>query len=188
MAVIKRYQNRKLYDLENKRYVTLEGIAEMIREGKEIQVIDNASGEDITTMTLTQIIFELERSQDGYLSESFLTGLIRAGGDWLTTFQRSLRSPQNFLRQIDEEIRLRIQALVHEGELSENEGHSILDLLLSQTARLNERHRLDEKILSYLENRQIPSRGDIQKLRDQLAELETKLMQAIQTTNQSKDS
>jgi polyhydroxyalkanoate synthesis repressor PhaR len=185
MVLIKRYQNRKLYDLENKRYVTLEGIAEMIRLGTEIQVIDNASGEDITTTTLTQIIFEQERNQDGYLSRSFLTGLIRAGGERLTAFQRSLRSPQNFLRQIDEEIGLRIQALVHAGELSENEGHGILEKLLSQTARLNERHRLDEKVQSILEKRQAPSRGDIQKLNEQLAALESKLADLNQPENQS---
>lgn len=188
MVIIKRYPNRKLYDTEGKRYVTLEGIAGLIRAGKEIQVVDNTSGDDITTLTLTQIILEQERGAYGYLSDSFLTGLIRAGGDWLVAFQHGLRSPQNFLRQIDEEIRLRIQALVHAGELSEGEGHGMLEKLLSQTARLNERHRLDEKIQAYLETRQVPSQGDIQALRDQLERLEETLARTEQTVQQSEEA
>jgi len=175
MVVIKRYQNRKLYDLENKRYVTLDGIAKMIRFGKEVQVIDNASGEDITSTTLTQIIFEQERNQDGYLSNSFLTGLIRAGGDWLETFQRGLHSPQNFMRLIDEEIQIRIQALVQAGELATGEGEEMLEKLLSQTARLNERHRLEERIQTWLEGHRAPTREDIRALQYRLEELETQL-------------
>ena len=59
--VIKRYSNRKLYDTQESRYVTLEEIEEMIRAGKEIAVVDAASGEDLTSVTLAQIIFEEEK-------------------------------------------------------------------------------------------------------------------------------
>ena len=60
--VIKRYSNRKLYDTQESRYVTLEEIEEMIRAGREISVVDAASGEDLTSVTLTQIILENERN------------------------------------------------------------------------------------------------------------------------------
>ena len=60
--MIKRYPNRKLYDTEAKRYVTLEQITHMIEAGHEVQVIDNESGEDLTNLTLSQIIFEREKS------------------------------------------------------------------------------------------------------------------------------
>ncbi|MGD8735253.1 MAG: polyhydroxyalkanoate synthesis regulator DNA-binding domain-containing protein, partial [Anaerolineae bacterium] len=55
MTRIKRYPNRKLYDTEAKQYITLEGIAALIRQGNEVQVIDHATGEDLTALTLTQI-------------------------------------------------------------------------------------------------------------------------------------
>ena len=45
MPIVKRYPNRKLYDTEAKQYVTLEGIAELIRQGQEVHVVDNATGE-----------------------------------------------------------------------------------------------------------------------------------------------
>ena len=67
MPVIKRYPNRKLYDTTAKQYVSLEGIADLVRQGAEVQVVDHATGEDLTTLTLTQIIVEQERLQSGFL-------------------------------------------------------------------------------------------------------------------------
>src|SRR2546430_11675567 len=75
--VIKRYSNRKLYDTQESRYVTLEEIEEMIRAGKEISVVDAASGEDLTAVTLTQIILENERNHRGGLPIGFLHQLIK---------------------------------------------------------------------------------------------------------------
>jgi polyhydroxyalkanoate synthesis repressor PhaR len=60
--VIKRYSNRKLYDTKDSRYVTLLQIAEMVRAGEEVQIIDNNSKEDLTEVTLAQIIYEEQKS------------------------------------------------------------------------------------------------------------------------------
>ena len=65
MPIIKRYPNRKLYDTEAKRYVTLETITQMIHEGQEVQVVDHETGEDLTNLTLSQIIFEQEKKGGG---------------------------------------------------------------------------------------------------------------------------
>ena len=56
--VIKRYTNRKLYDTVESRYVTLEEIAGMIKAGAEVKIVDNRTKEDLTSVTLAQIIFE----------------------------------------------------------------------------------------------------------------------------------
>src|SRR5207344_2836337 len=90
--VVKRYSNRKLYDTQESRYVTLDEIAEMIRAGKEISVVDAASGEDLTSVTLTQTILEAERSHRGNLPTAFLHQLIKHGEAWQDFIQRSLRS------------------------------------------------------------------------------------------------
>jgi polyhydroxyalkanoate synthesis repressor PhaR len=90
--VIKRYSNRKLYDTQESRYVTLDEIEEMIRSGKEIAVVDAASGEDLTSVTLTQIILEAERNHRGNLPTAFLHQLIKHGEAWQDFIQRSLRS------------------------------------------------------------------------------------------------
>jgi polyhydroxyalkanoate synthesis repressor PhaR len=63
IRIVKRYANRKLYDTERSCYVTLEDISIMIKEAAEVKVIDNKSGEDLTTVTLAQIIFETEKKK-----------------------------------------------------------------------------------------------------------------------------
>ncbi len=60
--VIKRYSNRKLYDTKDSRYVTLLQIAQMVRGGEEVQIIDNNTKEDLTEITLAQIIFEEQKA------------------------------------------------------------------------------------------------------------------------------
>ena len=90
--VIKRYSNRKLYDTQESRYVTLEEIEEMIRAGREIAVVDAASGEDLTSVTLTQIILENERSHRANLPSAFLHQLIKHGEAWQDFVQRTMRS------------------------------------------------------------------------------------------------
>ena len=90
--VIKRYSNRKLYDTQESRYVTLEEIEEMIRTGKEIAVVDASSGEDLTSVTLTQIILENERTHRSALPSAFLHQLIKHGEAWQDFVQRSMRS------------------------------------------------------------------------------------------------
>jgi len=90
--VIKRYSNRKLYDTQESRYVTLEEIEEMIRAGKEIAVVDAASGEDLTSVTLAQIILENERNHRATLPTAFLHQLIKHGEAWQDFVQRSMKS------------------------------------------------------------------------------------------------
>jgi polyhydroxyalkanoate synthesis repressor PhaR len=90
--VIKRYSNRKLYDTEESRYVTLDEIEEMIRDGKEIAVVDAATGEDLTSVTLAQIILENERRHRAALPSAFLHQLIKYGEAWQEFWQASLKS------------------------------------------------------------------------------------------------
>ena len=90
MPIIKRYPNRKLYDTEAKRYVTLDSITQMIHEGQEVQVVDHETGEDLTNLTLSQIIFEQEKKGSGLLPRALLTNLVRAGGDTFEQVRRAL--------------------------------------------------------------------------------------------------
>ncbi len=90
--VIKRYSNRKLYDVQQSRYVTLEDLEEMIRAGKEISVVDATTGENLTAITLTQIILENERNRRAALPTAFLHQLIKHGEAWQDFVQSALRS------------------------------------------------------------------------------------------------
>ena len=81
--IVKRYANRKLYDTQRSRYVTLEQIADMIRSGEDVKIVDNNSKEDLTAITLTQIIFEEEKKQS-FLPLSALRNIIQSGATNIT--------------------------------------------------------------------------------------------------------
>ena len=77
--LIKRYANRKLYDTRDSQYVTLHQIAELVREGEEVKIIDNKSKEDLTNVTLAQIIYEEEKKGDSEIRRSTLLAFIQDG-------------------------------------------------------------------------------------------------------------
>jgi polyhydroxyalkanoate synthesis repressor PhaR len=83
--LVKKYGNRRLYDTESSRYVTLEELAEKIRHGSDARVIDAKTGEDLTQSTLTQIILE-SRGAGKLLPIPLLMQLIRLGDDALADF------------------------------------------------------------------------------------------------------
>jgi polyhydroxyalkanoate synthesis repressor PhaR len=82
--VIKRYANRKLYDTQHSRYVTLDQIADMIRGGDDVKIVDNKSKEDLTSVTLAQIIFEEEKRQKSFLPLQAMRNIIQSGGESIT--------------------------------------------------------------------------------------------------------
>jgi len=89
--IIKRYANRKLYDTEHSRYVTLDQISEMIRNGDDVKIVDNKTKEDLTTVTLAQIIFEEEKKQRSFLPLGAMRNIIQSGGEWFAEAQRRVQ-------------------------------------------------------------------------------------------------
>jgi len=173
-----------LYDTQEKKYISLDTIAEFIRKGIEVQVVDHTTGEDLTALTLSQIIFEQEKKQGSFLPHALLTNLIQAGEDRLSTIQRSLGSPRNLLHQIDEEIKRRVQSLINQGDLTEGEGRNLIELLIRKAPRsIEEAIFGDYDLEQALANRQIPTREDLQQLSQQLEELAQKLEEIEQDQN-----
>jgi polyhydroxyalkanoate synthesis repressor PhaR len=122
---IRRYENRKLYDTERKRYVSLTDLAELIREGEEIQVVESPSGEDVTARTLTSIIVEAEREGQEPFSSGFLHDVIRWGGKVVTVtvdqveqqFDRVVRASLERLKPVRETREEMKKLLERVGEL-----------------------------------------------------------------------
>jgi polyhydroxyalkanoate synthesis repressor PhaR len=89
--VVKRYPNRKLYDTTDSRYVTLQQIAEFVRQGEDVRIIDNKTKEDLTEVTLAQILYE-EQKQEGHAQPAgTLRSLIQKSGERLMTSLREGR-------------------------------------------------------------------------------------------------
>ena len=96
--IIKRYQNRKLYDTHQSCYVTLEEIAQIVREGHEIQVIDNKTKNDITYMTQIQLLFDQERKSTRPSDVELLKRVIRSEEGTFTGQIRNLETRLNELQ------------------------------------------------------------------------------------------
>jgi len=155
--VIKRYSNRKLYDTQESRYVTLEELEELIRAGKEISVVDVSTGEDLTSVTLAQIILENERNHRATLPTAFLHQLIKHGEAWQEYVQRSFKSSLEGLmtsqREVDrvfKEWASRAgwgQTIAPETKPEKRSDASEADVLRDEVATLREQLRaLEERL------------------------------------------
>lgn len=133
-VVIKRYASRKLYDAAAKEYVTLEDIARYIKEGREIQIIDKKTGEDLTRQYLVQIIADFESQGEGEtaLPLNVLTDLVRHYQD-----QASAMTPA-FLTDMFEQFREQQEKMMAEfGSMRENmfDPQSAMDAVKDWQAR-----------------------------------------------------
>jgi len=121
--LIKRYANRKLYNTRTSRYITLKGIAELLEQGEEVQVIDNESGEDITSVALSQILVDTERGR-GTAPRSLLSQIVGRGGDAL---YGALRQGLHDASEGIEDLQTRVRRIVHTedgGEGGEASGEA----------------------------------------------------------------
>jgi polyhydroxyalkanoate synthesis repressor PhaR len=169
LVVVKRYPNRKLYNTAAKRYVSLDILSELIRQGEDVQVLDHVTGDDVTVPVLAQIIAEQERKQGGFLPLPLLTGWIQAGGETLTSLRRAMAAQFDILRQVDEEIERRLARLVSGGELTEAEGQRLRELLLARGQEtLQAIHPPEQMLESFRGRYGIPSRADLQALSGQI--------------------
>jgi polyhydroxyalkanoate synthesis repressor PhaR len=173
--VIKRYTNRKLYDTVESRYVTLDEIAEMIKAGAEVKIIDNRTKDDLTSVTLAQIIFE-EEKKTSKMSLETLRDLIRYGGE---VAQRLVEGTQAEFRGRVEAVRAaaeqRVQNLLSRGQATGDRARELVQT--SQEAVTALQRKVDERVRSAVEG--MSALGDARRALDEMTrrieELEKRL-------------
>jgi polyhydroxyalkanoate synthesis repressor PhaR len=140
MPQIKRYSNRKLYDSEAGEYVTLEDIAGYVRRGEDVSIVDHASGRDLTSVTLMQVLFQEEKKIGELLPEVVLTRLIRTGGETIDNLRSRILAAFDPEGQLEEEIHRRVHGLVQHGELVAEEAERWIDQLINYPSRWDAVH------------------------------------------------
>jgi polyhydroxyalkanoate synthesis repressor PhaR len=105
-VVVKKYENRRLYDTTNSRYVNLEDVAAMVRQGIEVEVLDAKTGEDLTRLILTQIVVEDAKERESALPLDVLRQLVLASG------RASQEALAQYIRSISDLYQKAYQALV----------------------------------------------------------------------------
>lgn len=163
--LIKRYQNRKLYNTQAKKYITLEELEELIKRKQDIVVIDNKTKQDITATTLSQIIFESEKNRSGFLPSKLLLSLVQSGGDKADELWRNVIQTLGLFHLYDNEMNRKIVNLENEGEITKEIGEQLRKKLLHNHHLINEnKEDLDERIKKYLNDLQIPTKNDLEIL------------------------
>lgn len=142
VRLIKRYANRKLYDTSRSCYVTLDEIGAMIKDGEEIRIIDNQTKEDLTSVTMAQILLEDERRHRRGRPLTAMRSLIEQSGELI---QRRLTEPVHQIRHSVEES---VNRLLKTGEERAAETRAQLQTWIDQNTQALEelQVRLDERI------------------------------------------
>jgi polyhydroxyalkanoate synthesis repressor PhaR len=184
--VIKRYTNRKLYDTVESRYVTLDEIAQMIKGGAEVKVLDNRSKEDLTSVTLAQIIFEEEKKRS-QMPLGVLREIIRHGGEAVAVFYQDKVGSR--LSERLEEMKTRTDALRENIEQkvrgvtsllrgSEGEKSPVKEVIAAgQTAVEELRAKVDQGVKQALDFGGGAVAQELEKLQRKIEALEKKLEQ-----------
>jgi len=188
--IIKRYANRKLYDTEHSRYVTLDQISEMIRNGDDVKIVDNKTKEDLTTVTLAQIIFEEEKKQRSFLPLGAMRNIIQSGGEWFAEAQRRVQSILPLARKHDAASDETLEATpapatgepADEALVKKRSLASLREWIEHSKHRLDEwQKQVDSKVRGALESVShtitpwTAVNKDVRALADRIAELESKL-------------
>ena len=183
--IIKRYANRKLYDTEHSRYVTLDQISEMIRQGDDVKIVDNKTKEDLTTVTLAQIIFEEEKKQRSFLPLNAMRNIIQSGGEWFAEAQRRVQSilpGKKHDPREEEEPPADDGAPVDEAMVKKRSLASLREWVDSSKHKLDEwQKNVESKVRTTVDNlsQAMTPWGsvnkDVRALADRIADLEAKL-------------
>ncbi|HXC52111.1 MAG TPA: polyhydroxyalkanoate synthesis regulator DNA-binding domain-containing protein [Candidatus Limnocylindrales bacterium] len=183
--VIKRYTNRKLYDTDQSRYVTLDDIAKLIRDNEEVRVIDNETQDDLTSVTFAQIILEEEKRKTNLVSVPFLRKLIHSGEAAVQDLSDSAKRALDQLGDLTGRAGGRVREVVEEGgkaiDEAIDEGRSFIDELINLPQRRLESLR-DVAFKQVDRIRQSPSlQREIERLEKSIHSIEQMLTKLRET-------
>jgi polyhydroxyalkanoate synthesis repressor PhaR len=134
--IVKKYQNRKLYDTKDSCYITLDDIAKMVKRGEEVKVVDNKTKGDVTSIILTQILVEQEKATKSILPLTMLRDIIQKGQGSLFDFiQRYVILGVNSTQEKSAEAERYINRLVDRGDISKVEGKNLLKEVLDAPSK-----------------------------------------------------
>ena len=167
--IVKRYSNRKLYDTKDSRYVTLLQIAEMVRAGEEVQIIDNNSKQDLTEVTLAQIIYEEQKAHSRSVPLQTLKELLHARTEKVLSDLRE--TPIGRLIP-------GTSTAARPGEKAgdEKSEEPRANLVESAKGTLEDwQHKIDERVKTLLLSPLQQLQGEVKRLSTRIEELEKKL-------------
>jgi polyhydroxyalkanoate synthesis repressor PhaR len=180
MHTIKKYTNRKMYDTHDKRYVTMAQLSELIKQGEEVMVIDNRTGEDITTAIISQLIGRDTQEKDKTVSSQLLMQLLRKGGGTLTDYAKKYMSLwQGAFNMAEDEVSQLVNRLVKNKELSMSEAGKLKKEIMGYTSSLKGwiSDRIDKRVGEGLQSMNLATNDHLKALSVKVDALSKKVRQ-----------
>jgi polyhydroxyalkanoate synthesis repressor PhaR len=180
MHVIKKYANRKMYDTHDKRYVSMDQLSELIKKGEEVMVIDNRTGDDITTAIISQLLGRNSKEKDKTVSSQLLMQLLRKGGGTLTDYAKKYMALwQGAFNMAEDEVTQLINRLVKNKELSTAEAGKLKNEIMGYTRSLKSwiSDRIDKRVGEVLQSMNLATDDQVKALSAKVAALSKKVRQ-----------
>ena len=189
--LIKRYANRKMYDTRASRYVKLDGVADLVRAGEEVRIVDNDTREDITALIFAQIIFEEEKRKNGLLELPVLRWIIRQGGSTVQDILSSVDRGRVALENVRELAEKGVKQWLHPSETARADtkargvGRRLIDDILEAPQKQLQQlqHRIDAQVRASVERftTHPAIQNELRRLEASVKSLERRLSQLRQT-------
>ena len=180
MHKIKKYTNRKMYDTHDKRYVTMDQLSELIKQGEEVMVIDNRTGDDITTAIISQLIGRDNQEKDKAVSSQLLMQLLRKGGGTLTDYAKKYMALwQGAFNMAEDEVSQLVNRLVKNKEISMSEAGKLKKEIMGYTGSLKGwiSDRIDKRVGEGLQSMNLATSDQIKALSEKMDALSKKVQQ-----------
>jgi len=178
MHRIKKYANRKLYDTTDKKYISRAHLSELIKQGKDIIIIDNETGEDLTASIVSSLIATTRGKAGGTVSSGVLIQLFRKGGNALTDYaKRYVSFWQKSFTMAEDEIDDMVKGLVKNKEISRSEGSRLKKEIIGFTTSLKGwiSETIDKRLKEVLSVTNLATKDQVIELNLRINTLEKKL-------------
>jgi len=167
MHLIKKYANRKLYDTKDKRYLTMDRLSELIKSGEEVSIVDNETGDDLTSSIVSQLLAREDSDADKAVPSRVLMQMLRKGRGTLFGYGKKYVSLwQSALTMSKDEIEKLVNSLVHDKEISESEGKNLKNEILGFANNLKSWiiDNIDQKVSEGLKVMNLSSKDQVNEL------------------------
>jgi polyhydroxyalkanoate synthesis repressor PhaR len=178
MRKIKKYANRKLYDTVDKQYISMDHLAQLVKAGEAVVIIDNQTDQDITVSILSQLLAKEKKGSESEELTDLLSGLIRKGGDTVMGYAKKYSSRwQGAVSVAEDEIEKLSKIFFKGRDIGEEEQTSIKKELLGHANGLKDwiSHKVDQRVNAVLSMMSLATREDIKNLIADVVALERRL-------------
>jgi polyhydroxyalkanoate synthesis repressor PhaR len=174
MHNIKKYANRKMYDTTDKRYVSMDQLAELIKSGEEVSIVDNKTGEDLTSAIVSQLLGRDRQLKGKGLSSGLLFQLLRRGGDTFSDYAKRYTALwQGAFTMAEDEVDKLVNRLVANKELTKSEARRLKSEVVGQTEAVKNwvGDRIDRRINEVLGVMNLATRDQVSELAQRVDQL-----------------